>query len=247
MATLLTQTLMETKLFLRRRGELLWTLAFPIMFMVLFGLIYGDTKWSGMDIRAVDYLLPGIIAMGAMVTGIMRTSIAFVGEREKGVYRRLALTPLSRQTLISAQMLQHYLVIIAQTLLLMVIGTAAFNIKVTGNTFMFWLVLSAGALSFMSIGLALTVIIRTSRSAMPINQMTYFTLMFLGGIFFPNSMLPKILENVANVLPSTQVSDALRAVFYSGAGFGDIWQNLAILGGWTLACFAISIKFFRWE
>jgi ABC-2 type transport system permease protein len=77
--------------------------------------------------------------------------------------------------------------------------------------------------------------------------MTYFTLMFLGGLFFPNSMLPNFLGHIANALPSTQMSDALRMVAYSGAVLADIWQNLAIMLAWILVCLAISLKFFRWE
>jgi ABC-2 type transport system permease protein len=247
MAILLKQTFIETKLFFRRRSELLWTLAFPIMFMVLFGLIYGNTTWSEMNIRAVDFLLPGIIVMGAMVTGIMRTSVGFVGEREKGIYRRLALTPLKRQTLIGSQLIQHLIVIIVQTMLLIVIGVNAFNIHISGNMALFWLVMSIAALCFMSIGFALTGLIKTARSATPINQMAYFLLMFLGGIFFPNSMLPGWLEKFASILPSTQASDAIRAIFFQSAGFGDVWQNLVIMGAWIIACLAVSIKFFRWE
>lgn len=247
MSMLLRQTWVETRLFLRRKDELLWTLAFPIMFMVLFGLIYGDTKWPGIDMRSVDYLLPGIIVMGAMVTGIMRTSAGFVGDREKGIYRRLALTPLKRQTIIGSHLLQHYMVIVAQTLLLVAVGVGAFHIRITGNQFLFWLTLSTGALCFMSIGFALTGLIKTARAAMPINQMAYFLLMFLGGIFFPVGMLPKALASVANYLPSTQMSEALRQVFYQGAGFGDIWPALLILLGWAAACLVVSLKTFRWE
>jgi ABC-2 type transport system permease protein len=247
MAILLKQTFMETKLFFRRRSELLWTLAFPIMFMVLFGLIYGNTTWTGGNMRAVDFLLPGIVVMGAMVTGIMRTSVAIVGEREKGIYRRLALTPLKRQTIIASQLIQHYIVIIVQTVLLMAVGIFAFNIKLGGNLFLFWLILTVSALCFLSIGFALTGLIKTARGATPVNQLVYFTLMFLGGIFFPNSMLPGWLSRIASALPSTQAGDALRAVFYQNAGFGDIWQNLAIIGAWIVACLAISIKFFKWE
>jgi len=247
MSMLISQTVLETKLFLRNRVTLFWTMIFPVFFMVLFGLIYGDSKWPGMDMRSVDYLLPGIIVMGVMVTGIMHTVMGFVSEREKGVYRRLALTPLKRQTIIGGQMLHNYSIIIIQTMLLIVIGVIAFNIKITGNLFLFWLVLSVGAVSFMSIGFALTGLAKTYRSAMPINQIAYFIMMFLGGVFFPNSILPKFLGYVASVLPSTHMNDALRMVIYNGAGIGDIWQSLLIMVGWILACFAFSIKFFRWE
>jgi ABC-2 type transport system permease protein len=238
---------MQMRLFLRRKDELFWTLAFPVLFILLFGAIYGNSKWEGMSIRSIDYLLPGIIVMGAMVTGIMRTATAFVQEREQGIYRRLALTPLTRTTLIGSQLLQHYLVIIVQTLLLVAIGGLAFKTHLTGNTALFWLTLSVGALCFMSIGFALTGLIKTLRSATPIIQITYFALMFLGGIFFPNSLLPKWLGNAASILPSTQMGDALRAVVYNGAGIGDIWQKLAIMGAWIAVCMVISIRFFRWE
>lgn len=72
-------------------------------------------------------------------------------------------------------------------------------------------------------------------------------MMFLGGVFFPISMLPRFLGHIANALPSTQMSDALRAIFYQGAGIGDIWTNLLVMAGWILACYVISIRFFRWE
>ena len=247
MNTLIRQTRMQMRLFLRRKDELFWTLAFPVLFILLFGAIYGNSKWEGMSIRSIDYLLPGIIVMGAMVTGIMRTATAFVQEREQGIYRRLALTPLTRTTLIGSQLLQHYLVIIVQTLLLVAIGGLAFKTHLTGNTALFWLTLSVGALCFMSIGFALTGLIKTLRSATPIIQITYFALMFLGGIFFPNSLLPKWLGNAASILPSTQLGDALRAVVYNGGGIGDIWPKLAIMGAWIAVCMVVSIRFFRWE
>ena len=159
----------------------------------------------------------------------------------------MALTPMKRQWLIGGQMVHYYAVTVVQTLLLIALGVAAFNIKISGNMFLFWLVLTLGAASFMSIGFALTCVAKTVRSAAVVAQMPYFILMFLGGLFFPASMLPKALGYVANVLPSTNMNDALRAIFFQGAGFGDIWQHLVVLVAWTVACLAISIKFFRWE
>jgi ABC-2 type transport system permease protein len=247
MNALASQAVLETKLFFRRKDTMFWTFIFPMFFMALFGLIYGNTNWPGMSIRSVDYLLPGIVVMGAMVTGIMHTAIAFVSEREKGVYRRLALTPLKRQSLIGGQMLHNYAIIIIQTALIVAIGVFAFSINITGNMLLFWLVLTAGGLCFMSIGFAITGLVKTARSATPITQIPYFLLMFLGGIFYPVSMLPKALQYVANALPSTHMNDALRMVFFQGAGLGDIWKDLLVMAGWLVACLVISVKFFKWE
>jgi ABC-2 type transport system permease protein len=247
MTMVLSQAVLETRLFLRAKGSLFWTLAFPIMFMGLFGLIYGNSKWAGMEMRSVDYLLPGIATMSVMVTALMHMVQVFVAEREKGIYRRLALTPLTRQALIGGQMLHNYVVIIVQTLLLMSLGVGAFNIQLTGNMLLFWLVLTLGAASFMSLGFVLTSLAKTSRSATVVVQMPYFILMFLGGLFFPADMLPKVLGLVSNALPSTHMNDALRIVLYQNGGFGDIWQHLAVLGAWAIGCLIISIKTLKWE
>jgi ABC-2 type transport system permease protein len=69
----------------------------------------------------------------------------------------------------------------------------------------------------------------------------------LGGVFFPNAIMPKGLAYISEALPATSVNDALRAVAVMGMGLSDIWKELAIIVGWLVACLVISIRFFRWE
>lgn len=247
MRMLLGQIVLETKLFIRRKDDLFWTIAFPMFFMVLYGLIYGDTVWQDYGIRAIDYTLPGIMVMALMVTGIMATASGFAEDREKGLYRRLALTPLKRQTLMAGQILHRYFVIIVQILLLLAMGMLAFKIRINGNYFWFWLVMTFGALCFLSIGFALTVLIRSARSATPICMTVYFLLMFLGGLFFPINIMPDFLKTIANALPATNLNDAMRMIMLQGAAISDVWKELLIVGGWTIGCLVVAIKFFRWE
>jgi ABC-2 type transport system permease protein len=101
MNTLVGQIKLEFKLFLREKEALFWTLAFPVFMMVLFGLLWKDETWDG--IPTIAYLLPGIIVMAVMTTCIVSTATGVVEEREKGIFRRLSLTPLKRQTLIGGQ------------------------------------------------------------------------------------------------------------------------------------------------
>lgn len=79
MKILARQVKLETKLFLRRKDDLFWTLAFPASFIILFGLIYRDTIWEDLGIHAIEFILPGIIVMALMTTGIMATTSGFVG------------------------------------------------------------------------------------------------------------------------------------------------------------------------
>ncbi len=85
MRALAGQISLETKLFFRRKDELFWNLALPMFFMVLYGFLYGDTKWAEFEIRAIDYMFPGIVVMALMVNGIMVNATGFVEERGKGI------------------------------------------------------------------------------------------------------------------------------------------------------------------
>lgn len=241
------QIVLEAKLFFRRKDELFWNLAFPLFLIVLYGLIYGDMVWGDHGMRAIEYMLPGIIVMAVMVNGIMSSATGFVEERGKGIYRRLSLTPLKRQTIIGAQILHRYLVILAQTILLLIVGIFGFNIRIVGNYFYFWLVLTFGAICFLSIGFALASLIRSVRSATPVCMIVFFLLLFLGGIFFPTSIMPDFLVVFSKILPSTHLGDALRIIIIEGKGLGSIWVELLAMGGWIIASLIISTKFFRWE
>ena len=247
MRALAGQIALETKLFFRRKDELFWNLALPMFFMVLYGFLYGDTKWAEFEIRAIDYMFPGIVVMALMVNGIMVNAIGFVEERGKGIYRRLSLTPLKRQTIIGAQIIHRYIVSLLQTLLLLAVGVFGFNVNIVGNYFFFWLVLTFGSLCFLSIGFALATLIRSTRSATPICLIVFFMLLFLGGIFFPLNTMPDFLAIISKVLPSTNLNDALRLILIEGTGLGAAWLELLIVGAWFIVSLGLSIKFFRWE
>lgn len=248
MKALMGQLSLELKLFLRRKDELFWNLAFPMFFMVLYGFIYGDTMWG--NIKAVDYMFPGIVVMALMVNGIMVAATIFVEERGKGIYRRLSLTPLKRHTIIGAQIIQRYIVTLIQTVFIFAIGVYGFKVSITGNYFYFWLLLTFGSLCFLSIGFALATLIRSTRSATPICLIVFFMMLFLGGIFFPLELMPGIpdfLVVISNIFPSTHLNDALRLVVIEGGRLGSVWQELLIVGAWFIVSLVVSIKFFRWE
>jgi ABC-2 type transport system permease protein len=247
MKILARQVMLETTLFLRRKDDLFWTLAFPLFFIALFGLIYQDMLWEDLGLRAIEYILPGIVVMALMVSGIMATATGFVEERQRGIYRRLSLTPLKRHTILGGQLIQRYLLILTQTVLLMAIGTLAFNIQVSGSLFSVWLVMTLGALCFLSIGFLLTGLISSARAANGISMVVYFMLMFLGGIFFPNTLMPDFLRAFSSALPSTQLNDALRAVMITGLGIQEVWRELLIVGGWFVGSLMLAVRLFRWE
>jgi ABC-2 type transport system permease protein len=245
MIVLLNQIKLETKLFLREKGDIFWALAFPIFMMVLYGLIYRNILWDGRT--PMEYLTPGIVVMAVMITCIMNTAIGFVADRAKGIFRRLSLTPLKREVLIGGQLISRYIVVLVQTIILIAIGVLFFDISIQGSYLIMWVVLTIGAFSFLTTGFSLTTFLKSEKSALPVALAVLFILMFLGGSFFPIDILPESIRPVCRFLPSAPVIDALRKVAIERGGFSDIWIELLKMGGWIAVTSAISVKFFKWE
>jgi ABC-2 type transport system permease protein len=247
MGMLLRQTWLETKLFLRGLDNLFWSLAFPVMFVLLYGLLYGDMQWEGTSMRAFEYTLPGIVVMALMITGIMHTAIGFAEDREKGVYRRLSLTPLRPSAILGGQLLQRYGLILVQTCLLFAIGILLFNARRVGRLVDLWAIVTIGGVCFLSIGFLLAGFVRSARAANGIAMVAFFLLLFLGGVFFPSEMMPDALATISGALPSSLVNTALREIMVLGRGLCTVWRELVGISAWFLTSFLLAVRLFRWE
>jgi len=245
MTTIIKQIGLETKLFLRGRQNLFLTLAFPAIMILIFGSVFSKETWSG--VPAINYLLPGIIVMAAMMACMNNNLIKVTNEREKGIYRRLSLTPLNRQTILVGDVVVRYLIVLASTALLILLGVNIFKAQFGGNFFLFWLVLTVGALVFVSIGFVLTSLVKNTNSAMSLGMAVLFPMMFLGGCFWPADTMPSFLQSISQALPTTHLNIALRMIVVQSAGFGQVWHELPVMLGWLVGCSVLAVRLFKWE
>lgn len=242
MKILANQVKIETKLFLRYRESLFWNFAFPVFFMVLFGLL-----GFGGGVQYVSFLLPGMIVMAIMTTCVMSTAIDIVSDRDRGIFRRLFVTPLPKSVLLSGKIVSRYVIVLLQTLLLIMIATVFFRVRIGGNLVLFWLILTLGMLSFLSIGFLIASFVRRAESAHPISMITFFVMLFLGETFWPTHVMPEFLRSISKILPSTHLNAALRKISIEAAGIGALRLDILVLVVWLIVCFLLSAKFFRWE
>jgi ABC-2 type transport system permease protein len=245
MTTLVGQIKLETKLFLRDKRSLFFTFAFPVIMVLIFGAAFGNQTVAGLP--AINYLLPGIIVMALMMVTMNNNVTKITSDRERGIYRRLSLTPLKRQTLLTGQIIVRYLIVIASTLLLITIGYSVFKAHIGGNQLLFLTVLTLGVLTFTALGFAMSSLVKNTNSAMALCMAVLFPLMFLGGCFWTLDQMPHFLNVVANVLPTTHLNAALRMITLQGAGFNQIWHELPVIMGWLAGSSVLAIKFFKWE
>ena len=245
MKMLIGQIKLETKLFLRDRRALFLTFAFPAIMILIFGAVFNSQTVMGLP--AINFILPGIIVMATMMVAMNNHALKITGDREKGIYRRLSLTPLQRQTLLMGQLCVRYLIVILTSALLIAVATLAFKAKLGGNYSLFLLVLTLGALVFMTLGFTLSSLVKNSQSAMSLCMVVFFPLMFLGGCFWTLDQMPAFLRVISDVLPTTHLNNALRMITLQNAGFDQIWREFPVILLWLAGGAVLAVKFFKWE
>jgi ABC-2 type transport system permease protein len=194
----------------------------------------------------VDYLIPGIIAMSIMMTGLY-CALPLIQQREKKILKRLGAMPVRRSALIYSQVAFRLVLAVMQTALLIAIAYLVFHVSVVGNWFVLAGFVVLGTLAFVCLGYLVASFVRTEEGALPVVQLIQFPMLFLSGIFFPVDALPNFMKPVLQALPLSYLGDSFRQVMVDSAPFHALSIDAIVLVGWVAVCMVLSIKFFRWE
>ena len=198
------------------------------------------------DLSFISYLVPSILGMSLMQLGIF-AAIPLVADREKGILKRLQVTPLRRWQLVGSNVLMRLIIAVVQTVIIIGVGTAAYGVEVSGNWLLIGALVLLGSMTFIALGYVIASFAPTEESANGLTSVIQFPMMFLSGTFFPIDAMPDALRTVARALPLTYLGDALRQVMVEGTPFSPLWVCFAVLGVWLVACFGIAARFFRWQ
>jgi ABC-2 type transport system permease protein len=198
------------------------------------------------NLNFISYFVPSILGLSVMQVGIF-AAIPLVADREKGILKRLAATPLRRWQLVGSNVLMRLLIALAQTLMIVAVGSLAFGVEIVGSLIVTFGLVVLGAVSFLALGYVIASFATTEDSANGMTSMIQFPMMFLSGAFFQIDQMPQVLQIVARVIPLTYLADALRQVMVGGAPFAPLWVCVAVLTGWLVVCFGIASWKFRWQ
>ena len=240
MNPLIAQTRMEIRLTMRRFEAVLITLVVPVVLLVFLGVIgLAPDDYS----RPIDFLLPSMLVLAVMSTGLVGLAIRTAYERSYGVLKRLGSTPLSRTSLLLAKINSVVLVTLGQIFVLIGIAAFGFGWRPEGNMLLAGLVLILGIAAFAGLGLLIAGILRAETTLATANTLYVFFLLF-GGIIWPADRLPGALAIPAQLLPSSAFATSLREIMTEGnVPLGAI----LILALWAVAGILIASRTFRWE
>lgn len=197
--------------------------------------------------RYIDFLIPGLIGLNLMASGMWGIGFNVVESRTRKLLKLLTATPMRRSHYLLSFMLSRLLFLVLEVAALVGFGRAVFGVRVHGSILVLALVLLAGALTFAGLGL---LVASRSNSIEAVSGWMNFVMLpmwILSGSFFSYARFPEWMQPGIRLLPLTALNDALRAVVNEGASFWAVGPQLVVLCSWGAVSFAVALRIFRWQ
>lgn len=197
--------------------------------------------------RYIDFLVPGLISMGVMMSSMWGISYGIIEKRSKKLLRRLVATPMRKSHFLIALITVRITMNFIESLVLFIFALFAFKMTIQGDVSALILVFLAGNIAFA--GLAVLVSSHTSNTEVGNGLINFvvFPMMVLSGIFFSYQNFPDWSLPVIRNLPLTMVTDGIRSIFNEGAGYHEVALPIIILTTMGAVLFAIGLKVFKWH
>ncbi|MHB1929103.1 MAG: ABC transporter permease [Acidimicrobiales bacterium] len=247
---------LEVRQFFREREGVVFSFLFPVMFLLLFASIFtGTVAHTGVSVKQL--YVPGMIAAGIMSTSFLSLGVGIAGERDDGTLRRLIATPMPRMAYFVGKVLMVAVVGVAETAVLLLIGATVFGVHLpasAGRWLTFAWVGILGLVASALLGMAMSSVPRSARSAAAVINLPFVLLEFISGVFIPFNQLPPDIQDIASVFPLKWMAEGLRSAFlpdsFQAVEMGHSWEHgttALVLAAWCLIGLVVCLTTFRWK
>jgi ABC-2 type transport system permease protein len=199
------------------------------------------------DLRYIDFLVPGILAMSIMNSGMIGLASAFVSYREKGILRRIKATPFPLSSFIIARIVSQLTIAVVQAGVLIGLARLLFDLRIDGNLGNVLVMVMLGSLAFLSLGFVISSFARNQEAADALANAFSFPMLFLAGVFFPVDSAPAWLQPITRAMPLRYLADGMRDLMVRGSTLPDEWFNILIMLATAAVGLALSLRLFKWE
>lgn len=196
--------------------------------------------------RYIDFLIPGLLGLNIMGTGLWGIGFGIVRARQGKLLRRLRASPMRRSHFLLAQALARLVFLVLEVVVVLAFGAFAFQVPMRGSPLLLALVVLTGALAFSGLGLLVATRAQTIEGVSGLMNLVMVPMWIFSGVFFSWSNFPDAMHPFIRLLPLTALNDGLRAVLLDGAGPAAVLSMLGVMLAWGIVSFAISVRIFRW-
>lgn len=197
--------------------------------------------------RYIDFLVPGLLGMNLMSTGMWGMGFTIVNARMKKLLKRLVATPMRKSDYLIAQFLSRLVFLVTEVTFLVVFAWLVFDVRVRGSFLLFALICLLGGMAFAAVGLLIASRARTIEAVSGMMNLVMMPMWLCSGVFFSYERFPDAAKPFIRALPLTALNDALRAVMNDATSLGQIAPQMANLVVWAVASYFVALKIFRWQ
>ncbi len=201
----------------------------------------------GGQIRYIDWLMPGILAMNMMFSALWGVGYVIVRYRKNGALKRLRATPLTALEFLTAQMLSRIFLLLFTLCIVWVGADLLFDFQVRGSLTLLLLIFSLGGLNLCSIGLILAARGTSEEFTSGVLNFISWPMMFLSEVWFSLEGSPAWVQELSRLLPLTHLLSAARRVMNEGGTFTDVSFECGLLLLSTVVCLAFAATLFSWN
>ena len=207
----------------------------------------GEERVTEPGARYVDFLVPGLIGMNLMGSGLWGLGFTIVIARSRKLLKRFAATPMRRSHYLLSFMLSRLLFLLLEVAAVVVFAWLVFGFTVRGSLLSVSLITLLGGFTFSGIGLLVAARPTTIEGVSGLMNFIMLPMWLLSGTFFSSERFPQVFQPFIKALPLTALNTLLRAVMNEGAPLWSNWVNVAILVAWLVVSFIVALKIFRWQ
>ena len=197
--------------------------------------------------RYIDFLVPGLIGMNVMGTGMWSIGFSVVNARLKKLLKRMIATPMRRSQYLAAQFLSRVVFLVLEVGIVAVFAWLVFSVSIRGSLALFALVCLMGGMAFGGLGLLIASRAKTLEAISGLMNLVMMPMWICSGVFFSYERFPDAVLPFIRARPLTALNDALRAVMNDGAGAAQVAPQLLNLAVWGVVTYFAGLKLFRWQ
>jgi ABC-2 type transport system permease protein len=249
----LARTGIEVRMFFRERDSMVFTFAFPVILLFIFGSVFSDDIAPGVSFT--QYFAAGMIASGIALSSFQSLAIGIAVERDDGTLKRLKGTPMPPLAYFLGKIGLVLVTSVVQFGVLLVSSRLFFGLKLPASGALWlrfaWLFL-LGIAAGTTLGIAYSSLARSSRSAAAVVSPVVIVLQFISGIFFVYTQLPSWMQHVGSLFPLKWIAQGMRSVFLPDSfaanevGGWQLPQTALVLAAWTVVGLLLCVRTFRW-
>jgi ABC-2 type transport system permease protein len=252
----------EVKQYFRAGDQVFFTFLFPVVMLAIFSVAFSGTGNIGTNpdgtggISQAAFYLPGMMAAGILLSGVQNLAVDIATEKSDGTLKRLSGSPLPVISYFLGKAGQVLVTSIMQVILLLLCARFLFNVALPtepSRWLTFAWVYLLGIVTAAVLGIALSAVPRTGKSATAVVIPVVLVLQFISGVYLSFTMLPEWLQNVASIFPLKWMAQGMRSVFlpesFEAAEQGGEWNLVGVaiaLLVWAVIGMVLARVTFRW-